>query len=287
MVMPLSLEEFRIGQRYCTVEATKKTARDGEGVETLENKPYTDPETGATGQYTHKIYKLYSKIPYVMQKLFSPESATFHEESYNSFPYTKTTITNPAYMKGGFEAKVETWHKPMCFGEKENVHGLPADVWNEVQVTPVQLSPVNRVDYSEGTDPFKKKCSKAPNRFPLDSDWIEQYKSSSASQLYMCIYKLITIRFEWMGLQYMTERFMHSQQERLLRLFSRTMIGEFDDWCELTMEDVEKLETDEFTRINEAMEKAAHEPLVKNGSGIYKSSSLGKSKSQDEDPSFL
>lgn len=59
--MPLSVEEFQIGQLYSVTEASKNETGGGEGVEILENEPFTDvPLFGSynKGQYTHKIYHL-------------------------------------------------------------------------------------------------------------------------------------------------------------------------------------------------------------------------------------
>lgn len=61
--MPLSVEEFQIGQLYSVTEASKNETGGGEGVEVLENVPFSDTRLFGpydSGQYTHKIYHLQS-----------------------------------------------------------------------------------------------------------------------------------------------------------------------------------------------------------------------------------
>ena len=72
--MPISVEEYQIGQLYSLTEASKNETGGGEGVEVLKNKPFSDVPllngTYTSGQYTHKIYHLKSSVSTLMS-LFS------------------------------------------------------------------------------------------------------------------------------------------------------------------------------------------------------------------------
>lgn len=60
-------------------------------------------------------------------KLIAPKgSLEIHEEAWNAYPYCKTVITNPGYMKENFIIIIESYHIGDR-GDKENVHELPAD----------------------------------------------------------------------------------------------------------------------------------------------------------------
>lgn len=48
-------------QLYATAMASKNSTGGGEGVEVLKNEPYEKPNE--KGQYTHKIYRLASRVP--------------------------------------------------------------------------------------------------------------------------------------------------------------------------------------------------------------------------------
>ena len=51
-----------------------------------------------------------SKVPSIV-RLVAPKGALeLHEEAWNAYPYCKTVVTNPGYMKDNFFARVETIH---------------------------------------------------------------------------------------------------------------------------------------------------------------------------------
>lgn len=61
--MPLTVDEFQIGQLYSVTEASKNETGGGEGVEVLRNEPFSNYhliDGHDSGQYTHKIYHLQS-----------------------------------------------------------------------------------------------------------------------------------------------------------------------------------------------------------------------------------
>ena len=58
VVLPLTVDEYQVGQLYAVVEASKAETGGGDGVEVLRNEPFTDHPEFGNGQYTHKIYHL-------------------------------------------------------------------------------------------------------------------------------------------------------------------------------------------------------------------------------------
>lgn len=62
--MPLSIEEYQIGQLWSVAEASKRETGGGEGVEILENRPFDGMNffngKYTSGQFTHKIYYIQS-----------------------------------------------------------------------------------------------------------------------------------------------------------------------------------------------------------------------------------
>lgn len=140
VVLPLSVEEYQVGQLWSVAEASKAETGGGEGVEVLKNEPFDNvPLLNGQfnkGQYTHKIYHLQSwvfanlilktipvsfrKVPSLIRKIAPKGSLAIHEEAWNAYPYCKTVITNPDYMKENFYVKIETIHLPDN-GTTENV----------------------------------------------------------------------------------------------------------------------------------------------------------------------
>ncbi|KAK1899535.1 Phosphatidylinositol transfer protein alpha isoform [Dissostichus eleginoides] len=137
IVLPVSVEEYQVGQLYAVAEASKNETGGGEGVEVLANNPYE--KDGEKGQYTHKIYHL-------QRKLAPKGSLVVHEEAWNAYPYCKTVIT---------------------------VHGLEKSKWDKVQIVDIDIadkSSISPKDYNPEHDPAIFKSVKT-GRGPLGPEW--------------------------------------------------------------------------------------------------------------------
>ena len=118
--MPLTVEEYKGAQLYATAEFSKAETGGSEGVEVLKNEHYDEthekfiPLFGSRfreGQYTYKIYRKDSMIPIWIKKFVPKDSRDLHEESWNAYPYCRTVLSNPGYMKDNFSIIIETYHK--------------------------------------------------------------------------------------------------------------------------------------------------------------------------------
>ncbi|GMT34609.1 hypothetical protein PFISCL1PPCAC_25906, partial [Pristionchus fissidentatus] len=127
IVLPLTVDEYQVGQLYSVAEASKAETGGGEGVEVLKNQPFEKHalfnNSYDRGQYTHKIYRLQSKVPSLIRKIAPQGSLAIHEEAFYAYPYCRTVLTNPDYMKDNFYVLVETIHLPDR-GTTENAHNL-------------------------------------------------------------------------------------------------------------------------------------------------------------------
>lgn len=54
-MLPLTTEEYRVGQLYMVADQSKKETKGETGIEILKNEPFEDPIMGK-GQYTHKVF---------------------------------------------------------------------------------------------------------------------------------------------------------------------------------------------------------------------------------------
>ncbi|XP_041431438.1 phosphatidylinositol transfer protein, beta L homeolog isoform X1 [Xenopus laevis] len=215
VLLPVSVEEYQVGQLFSVAEASKDNTGGGEGIEVLKNEPYE--KNGEKGQYTHKIYHLQSKVPSFVKMLAPEGSLVFHEKAWNAYPYCRTIVTNE-YMKDDFFVKIETWHKP-DFGEQENVHGLDCDTWKEVEVVPIDIadrSQINEGDYKANEDPAIYRSEKT-GRGPLKQDW--------------------------------------KQEKRLFTNFHRQLFCSLDRWVELNMEDIRRMEDETQKELDEMRQK--------------------------------
>ncbi|RDD46497.1 Phosphatidylinositol transfer protein alpha isoform [Trichoplax sp. H2] len=100
IILPVSVEEYQVGQLYAVAMMSKNETGGGEGVEILVNEPFENDELGK-GQYTHKIYHLAKKVPRFIQMLAPRGSMEMHEKAWNAYPYCRTSmlyISNRLYQ---------------------------------------------------------------------------------------------------------------------------------------------------------------------------------------------
>jgi len=145
VVLPITVDEYQVAQLYSVAESSKNETGGGEGVQVVKNEPYeagseADKNSlGRPGQYTHKLFHLESRVPSFIKMIAPKGSLTIDEKAWNAYPYCKTVITNPGYMKENFEIELLTWHKQGA-GLEENVHKLPEKTWKNVEVVTIDIA---------------------------------------------------------------------------------------------------------------------------------------------------
>lgn len=241
--MPMTVDEYQIAQLYSVAEASKNETGGGEGIEVLANDPFTASageqpteklldERFSAGQYTHKIYHLASKVPRFIQLIAPSGSLEIHEKAWNAYPYCRTVVSNPDYMKENFFIKIETLHLPDR-GTTENAHKLEGDALKKREVIHIDIAndPVERKDYKPEEDPSKYKSEKT-GRGPLVESW-----KNNVEPVMTC-YKLVTVEFKWWGLQNRVEKFIQKAERRIFTNFHRQVFCWTDQWYGLTMQDI-------------------------------------------------
>lgn len=240
VVLPITVEEYQVGQLYSVAEASKNETGGGEGIEVLKNEPFENvPLLGGKftrGQYTYKIYHLASKVPTFIRLLAPKGSLEIHEEAWNAYPYCKTVITNPDYMKNNFFICIETMHCPDA-GNQDNAHELSPEKLKQRDVVYIDIAndSVESRDYKETEDPTKIKSEKT-GRGPLIGNW------QKTADPIMCAYKLVTVEFKWFGLQNRVESFIQKTERRIFLNFHRQVFCWLDRWHGMTMKDIREIE---------------------------------------------
>jgi len=246
--MPLTVEEYQVAQLYAVAEESKNNTGGGEGIEVLKNEPFEGkPLLGGKfnkGQYTYKIYHLASKVPPFLRLLVPKGAMEVHEEAWNAYPYCRTVISNPGYMKDNFYIMIETMH----YGDNgvtDNIHELPSDKLKlrEVVMIDIANDPVLPGDYKPDEDPSKFQSQKT-GRGPLTGKWQDSVKPV------MTCYKLVTAEFKWFGLQTRVESFIMKAEHRLFTSFHRQVFCWLDRWHGMTMQDIRRLEDETREELN-------------------------------------
>lgn len=283
IVMPLTVEEYRIGQLYSTIELSKKETGGGEGIEVIKNEPFENVNLlggkHTSGQYSYKIYHLETKAPTVL-KLITPKGAlSLHEESWNAYPYCKTVLTNPGYMKEKFLLIIESLHLEGNASE-DNVHSLPEDRLKIREVIMIDIAePVEACDYRENEDPTLFK-SQLTGRGPLfRGKWMNE-----TTPLMTC-YKLVTVDCKWFGLQKRIERVIHNSEHRLFTIFHRQIFCWIDKWCNLTLDDIREIEEEAETELKEQIATGTVRGMRASNSEIDDTSSIRSYQLTEQDSS--
>nr|XP_002128690.1 phosphatidylinositol transfer protein alpha isoform [Ciona intestinalis] len=269
VILPMTVEEYQVAQLWSVAEASKNETGGGEGIEVLNNEPYTktlENGTVESGQYTNKIYHFASRVPGFI-RLFAPTgSLSAKEEAWNAYPSCRTEFTNPGYMKDNFQIVIQSYHADDV-GESENVHNLTPKQLKDREVITIDIANdvVRSADYKPEFDPSKFTSQKA-GRGPFGPNWIEHMRMQK--QIYdnqepgagiqrpavMCAYKLVTVKFKWLGFQNRIEKFIHNQERRLFTNFHRQVVCWMDNYHGLTMVDIRRIEDEikkELDRIRE------------------------------------
>lgn len=239
IVLPMTVDEYHIGQLYGVAEASKKETGGGDGIEIIENRPIHENEAyfnkEKPGQYTHKRFHLSSKVPAFIRVLAPSNSLEVDEKAWNCFPYCRTEYSN-RYMKDYFHIIIETRHEPGK-GDIENVHNLDPKELGKRSVDRIDIAndKVDTRDYKLEEDPTKYRSEKT-ERGPLGGNW------QNCVEPVMCCYKLYRVLFKWRGFQNKVEGTIMSSVRRLLLNFHRQVFCWLDTWIEMTIEDIRKLE---------------------------------------------
>jgi len=260
VVMPMTVEEYQVAQLWSVAEASKNETGGGEGIEVCNNEPFdlNDPnmpedmkpehvlldESYTKGQYTKKIYHLRSRLPSFLSMIFPAPSKSnnndkldIFELAWNAFPYCRTIVTNPHYMKDAFFIKIESLHLNDN-GNTENAHNLTPEQLAMRKVVTIDIAndTVKTGDYKEEWDPSKYHSEKT-GRGPLSEDWI-----NTATPVMTC-YKLVTCKFEWrLGIGGKVQNFIMNTEKRIFTNFHRQVFCWTDNWHGLTMDDIRAIE---------------------------------------------
>jgi len=233
VLLPLTTEEYQVGQLYSVAKKSELETSNGEGVEVVKNEPYEDEKS--KGQYTEKIYHLGSRLP-GWAKAFIPGNALkLEEKAWNAYPYCKTVLRSP-WMGDSFTFIIESRHENDD-GKQENVLNVPPELLKKREVEFINIADKleDKKAYKKEEDPTLVRSEKA-NRGPLTEGWQEQ-------KPLMCCYKLVTAEFKMFGFQGKVESFLMKFERDLFFNFHRQVYCWLDQWFGMTMDDIREIET--------------------------------------------
>ncbi|RXI04520.1 hypothetical protein DVH24_038794 [Malus domestica] len=245
IVMPMSLEEYRVAQTYMVMKMQEQNTDSTEGVEIVESKSFEDDLFGK-GHYSSKIYRLQSKAPGWLATFAPADALIMQEEAWNAHPRCKTVIKCPYFTK--FQLTVETVNRADN-GHSDNVHGLSKAQLATRDVETVDIASSAR-DYwshivgTNNTD-FSQFTSTKTGRGPLLEGW------QDTSDPVMTAYKLVTIDAPYWGFGNKLERALLLGERALFLESHRNCFSWIDEWSGMTVEQIRERERHRNSEIQE------------------------------------
>ncbi|XP_045497940.1 cytoplasmic phosphatidylinositol transfer protein 1 [Colias croceus] len=238
--MPLTVEEYRIGQLYMIARHSYEQSTTGEGVEVIANEEVND-EVNGVGQFTEKRIHLSSHLPYWVQNII-PKLFYVTEKAWNYYPYTITEYTCSFIPK--FSVSIQTRYEDNN-GTTENCLHLTDEelALRQVDFLDIAYDEIKPHHYKDNEDPKLFKSEKT-GRGPLVEGWRDTHKPI------MCCYKLVNAKFEVWGLQTKVEDYVQSAIREILLLGHRQAFTWMDEWFNMQIEDVRNYEKDMQAKTN-------------------------------------
>nr|XP_061813576.1 cytoplasmic phosphatidylinositol transfer protein 1b [Nerophis lumbriciformis] len=249
--MPLTVDEYRIGQLYMISRHSCEQSGEGEGVVVVRNELDTHPQHGP-GQVTEKRIYLSSKLP-SWAKIFVPDFCYVTEKAWNFYPFTITGAAEYSVsFLPKFSVRIETRFENNN-GSNDNVFGDTPTPAENVSFLDILSDPIPEKHYKESEDLSRWQSAKT-ERGPLEEGWRDQHRPI------MCSYKRVWCSFEVFGLQTKTEEFIHRNIRDILLVGHRQAVAWVDEWHGLTLEEVRDFEQKMQDKTNSKVKQHAGPP---------------------------
>eukprot|EP00794_Sanderia_malayensis_P008859 gene8859-9808_t len=230
--MPLTVDEYKVGQLYMINKHTHEQSEKGEGVEVVTNELVSDEKYG-DGFFTEKRVYLNSRLPTWLQS-YIPKIFYVTEKAWNYYPYTVTQYTCSFVPR--FSIEIRTCYK--------NDNGCTD---NSLELDEAELAKreVEHLDiaYDELPEKYYNKeedCryfkSEKTGRGPLKENWRE------TESPIMCSYKLVKVNFEVWGLRERVQQYIQRAIKDILLVGHRQAFAWIDQWFDMTYKDVRDYE---------------------------------------------
>jgi len=233
IAMPLSVEEYHIGQLYMIAKHSSEESKHGEGVEVVENCPIDDADHGK-GQYTEKKIHLSSRLPSWIRSMV-PKIFYVTEKAWNYYPFTITEYTCSFIPRCTISIQTKYLNDK---GTTENCLDISEDLLENriVDFVDIVNDPVSEHRYKSSED-LTKVQSKNTGRGPLSSNWLE------GAEPVMTSYKSVSVKLDLWGFQSRLEDYVHKSIREVLLVGHRQAVAWLDDWHGMSIEEVRQFES--------------------------------------------
>ncbi|KAH9532976.1 hypothetical protein CY35_18G027300 [Sphagnum magellanicum] len=278
VVLPMTVEEFKRGQRYANWKTNEYNTKEGQGGQLLSSVPY-EHEVWGEGIYTHSLYRLGDRLPDWVVRLVPSNALVIDEKTWMTYPFIRTIITIPFFNK--LKIEMFTMHENDN-GTIDNIHNLTETelAIRKVDMVDIAFDPIPKRDYQAELDP-KLFSSKKTRRGPLTKEW------HGSVVPVMCAYKLVKVEANYWGVQSRAEKLMLSGIRQVVFLTHRNAFCWMDEWFDLTFDEICARESDGRRKLKAAVKQP---PIVDPNTGkelVVENGDLSSRGTDDSDPSDI
>ena len=234
ILMPLSVSEYKKGQRYMIARAQLEAGYEGDCVELVSAEPCQHEEFG-TGIHQEKRYHLARHLPYWAQKLVPAEPFYVTENSWNYYPrFNMTNFT--CHLTSRISVEVQTTYQDNA-GTTENALNLSPEelAVREVVYLDLVFDEISNAA-KESACSLKGFKSEKTGRGPYGPDW------AHSSSPVMCSYKVIKVNVNVFGFQTIGESTVHNKLQDVLLQGHKEAVLWLDEWYDITEGELVELE---------------------------------------------
>jgi len=260
--MPFTSEEMDVGLLYTTVQAMYKETGDGGGTEFVTNEPFKYPfsddlQDFTSGQYTYKIHRVGDRLPRFVKLLIGGSSkASIHEESWNSHPLFRTVISLPDLLPRMFHGDFRSLVLEKENRHLENVFELGEDDMKDRKIIDIDIAE-KMFDFDTEDDPTKFTSVKT-GRGPLDKDWMKNMEPLTFTRKLV----ILDLSIQESLVPNKVKDIAIRIAAKILWQYHRKMFCSMDEWVNLSMDDIRKLEKECAERLPEEMKKKKQLPCL-------------------------
>ncbi|CAM4816123.1 unnamed protein product [Rotaria magnacalcarata] len=270
--IPLTLDEYRLGQQWTEIELLKETLEtcttcikiydnitEQERLNIINEKIPLELKNNITSStiITHKKYNIKDQTPKFLELLFSkPKTDLMLDEySWDNWPYTLTIIENTDYY---IRIIIQSYYinnnlsiinnnSPLNFPfNSEQIKYL-----KEYEIINIAERLDEKNDYRIDEDPTRNSSMKKPNILPLqlNTKWYENWPNQKSSMWVHKLIELIIVNENNDGKSFFTkttDKILWSSiikiQKMIYHRFHQKMICSIDKWIDKTHSDIREEE---------------------------------------------
>lgn len=233
ILMPLTVEEYRIGQRYMIARAQYEAGFEGDKVVQINSNSCFNDKYGH-GTYRQKNYHLDRHFPSWAQKFLPNDPFFVNEESWSYYPiYNLAKFSSQ--LTNRISLEVESCYEDN-FGTNDNALNLSPEELAQREI--IYIDVVNDVMSNSSKDALttlKGFQSKKICRGPFADNWAALFPG-------MCSYKVFKLRVDIFGIKTIAESTIQSKLQEVLLKSHRESVLWLDEWIDITEGEIIEME---------------------------------------------